>query len=442
MNDSTCKTCLDWIDFAETQKQGIYSDESEVPPDQLIKEAKNAEEEFALVLELEHKRIKLLVDEENKRIMNLRGKLICPLCLEDIPALSEEGDRFISFRTCCGVCCHAKCMVNWETRRNMDQEMSQACFYCRKSSNADFESLTKLSLNGGTFGRAYALNEIGKVYEYGGYEMERNLSKALKSYKEAAELGNHYAQAQISYIYYNGHFQEMIVPKYNETAKDMALRAVDQGNLLGQCVLGSILTEGDMGEHSASFRLFSLGAYQGNLWSFIELEKMYSNLHKRLESKENKCIQEEDKTRKYLFLSLYWAGKVYFDKREMSKDELMSYFHTFASHLDKAMVLWHKRLFFTLEPLTGYSHIPLIARNFSKISIAEWSFTSHSVPWKYVCVNCGNRNKDTLEVCAHCGGFSYCSEDCKNQHWREGHKMECQGHWIERYITSYRTSLE
>lgn len=452
-----------FLNSAKEHKRGIYSDEPQVTPQQLAEEVKAAETEFSKVINEELEKIELLAAEENDRILELRrqneAEMTCPFCLEVIPAISSDDEKFIHM-SCCGVCCHSTCYANWNLRKVMDPTISKACFYCRRRHTSDtpgdrelMNFFEELILTGGMVSKAYALGEIGDAYEKGIRGKKRNLKKALEYYEQAAEMGNHEAQARIAVYYHNGEFHEWKIPKSQEKAMDLAQRAVDQGNRIAQYLLGSFLSSHDTTcstkTATRSFRLYAISAYQGDIYGVLELEKCYSEQFEILNERKNKSIQEEAETRKYLLLSLYWAGRFWNNKKredELPPHVLMNGMAKFALNFQKAIKLWHVRSCFHLESFTGYSHIPFSSSMLSMIvkvshdESLEKPFQIYDY-WKHICANCGKRGgtkECVLKTCARCKAFSYCSKKCQVTHWKAGHKVDCKGHWIESYFPNIR----
>jgi hypothetical protein len=302
--------------------------------------------------------------------------------------------------------------------------------------------LEEMILTGSTVSKANALRGLGDAYENGTYRKERNPEKALKFYEKAAELGNKWAQAEIAVIHHSGEFHELSAPKSPEKAMIMAQRAADQGNPRAQYMLGFFLSQDDIGMDTTTeaHRLYSLSAYQGNVHGIVELREFYYKQYKNLEGEASTSIQES--RREYALLSLDWAGR-FCNKIEDCIEPLSSlipHIVRFVSYFQSAMkMLLHERPYFELDPLTGYSHLPLLASIDSVISKNSHGkkelFCSFLVEiWKHMCANCGKQGggkECVLKTCARCKAFSYCSKECQVMHWKAGHKVDCKGrHWI------------
>jgi hypothetical protein len=422
------------------------------------------------VVDKELKRIKVFADQENDRILELRrqneAEEACPICLEVIPAIWMEGGELVEHMVCCGVRYHQQCLTNWQMRREIHPTMTIGCFYCRRSFSDTSDRgkmilLEEVALTGSTVSKANALAQVGSSYEHGTGGKKINLEKALTCYEKAAELGHAQAQVKVAWNCHSGEFHKLSILKSPEKAIDMAKRAVDQGNPRAQVMLGTFVRQPhdiDMGACTEAHRLFALSAYQGDISGMIELERFY---HKQLANQEgkkgNKSIIRE--IRECLLLRFYWAGRVCNKKEhELPRSEVTLYMMIFVSQFGIMMrELWHsKRPCFELDPLTGYSHIPLLTSIHSKVKkgchdeeldiCVQDEFSKLSVQlnmWKqHMCANCGKQgggNECVLKTCARCKAFSYCSKECQVKHWKAGHKVDCKGrHWIESYFPNIR----
>ena len=464
MSEDSTFNIEDFLSSAKEAKAGIYSDGPEVTPQQLANEIKAAKAEFSEVIKEEFKRIKVFVDQENDRILELRGQSeapeTCPICLEVIPAIFMEGEE-VGDLACCGVSCHQKCFATWDIRRRTDPTISSACFHCRSNGHSDTSErgLTnhweKLILTGSTVSKGKALKEFGVVYENGQSGKERNLKKALEYYEKAAEMGNSDAQAVIADIFHYGEFHELPIPKCSQKAMDMAKRAVDQGHPRAQARLGICLNQQhDSGKGASTEqadRLFALSAYQGDVCGIRQREQFYAKQFENL--KQCKRAGSSQYMREIVILRLYWSGRLCNKERnELSRNELnfhkVNFVVVFQAMMKK---IWHRRPCLELDPLTGYSHIPFLTSIYSVLR-KEWHDHEYTnagahgdmlkiIIWKQICANCGRqRDKECiLKQCARCQVFSYCSKKCQVQHWKAGHKVDCKGrHWIESYFPNIR----
>ena len=456
--DSTLFNIEEFLSSAKEAKRGIYSDRPQVTPQQLAREVKAAEAEFSQVVDEEIMRIKVFADEENDRILELRGQNgaeeSCPICLEVLPIILMEGEE-VGHMTCCGVRCHQKCFATWNRRRG--PTISSACFHCRSTANIDssdrgwMKHWENLTVTGSTVSKANALKELAGIHENGKYGKKKNVNKALKYYERAAELGNSDAQSKIAAMSHYGEFHGKKIPKSPERVMDMAQRAVDQGNAQAQALLGYCLNEqheSGEGDFTEADRLFAISAYQGDICGIVEREEFYA---KKFENRSGRYRSVHD-IRRVALLRLYWSGRLCNKKEnEDSRINFNPYIHRFITHFQTAnIMLWHRRPCFELDPLTGHSHIPLITSIYSVLqedwhdheytNDAHGELLKNSV-WKQICANCGKQRdeKCVLKQCSRCQVFSYCSKECQVKHWKAGHKVDCKGrHWIESYFPNIR----
>ena len=118
------------------------------------------------------------------------------------------------------------------------------------------------------------------------------------------------------------------------------------------------------------------------------------------------------------------------------------------SNLDNAMVsLWHKRPDCSdCDPCTGFSHLPFVKwmqqdqLTKNPGSAEFYSMASAKIAaWRTICACCGKtKNEIKLMCCSRCRTFFYCSKECQKNHWRAGHKSDCNGHWIEAFFPKIR----
>lgn len=304
----------------------------------------------------------------------------------------------------------------------------------------------EIALTGSTVSKGSASNELGGAYANGTGGKKRNLKKALKYYKKAAELGNAWAQVTIANMYHYGEFRGLPIPKSPEKAMDMVQRAVDHGHPRAQSMLGYWLSKqyySDMDASEEANRLYTLSAYQGDISGIMQQCVFYDKQFDNLEG--DKEITE------CLLLRLYWSGRLCIHEYNTQSDKA-SHMRRFNDQFQIVLAtVWHKRPSFDLDPFTGYSHIPFLTSIYSmlrqgthdkKFTNAEQEdFLKISV-WKHICANCGKqRDKEcVLKACARCKVFSYCSKECQVKHWKAGHKADCKGHhWIESYFPNIRT---
>ena len=108
-----------YIEKGYKQKKGIYSVEPEGPPDEIKQEVEDAKSSFGHVVAKEKERVKLIAEEENRRVMKLlrdsEEDVVCPICLEDIPAIFRPEDGPWAMN-----CCHVRlcrgCSEDWTAR--------------------------------------------------------------------------------------------------------------------------------------------------------------------------------------------------------------------------------------------------------------------------------------------------------------------------------------
>ena len=114
---------------SEDENRSFFQNVSNASREDRVKiEATFAMEEFEQIVEEEEDRIRIIGEEENERVMKvLREKeedVCCPLCLEDLPALSPKG-KAPTILVCCGTCLCRDCGINWGDRQVTSREAFQ-----------------------------------------------------------------------------------------------------------------------------------------------------------------------------------------------------------------------------------------------------------------------------------------------------------------------------
>lgn len=424
-----------YIQFCYELKKGIYSAQPERPPEYAKQEVQNAKVEFGQIISEEKQRVKLIAEKENERVINLRTKneedVVCPLCLEDLPAIYPPADT-PTIMNCCGIKLCKHCVAEWVARQDRTKEIR--CFSCRR--RFDRKTLERASLVGSENHRGRKL--LDKAMDF---RKKGKFPKAMDCLKKAADLGYEGAYAELAPIYYYGSYCGFKVEKSLEMAKEFARKGADKGNDACTILLCQILlTEGGSIQSPEHVRLSSIGAYQENMEGMRALATYYC---------EEARHPNRAHSNKSIILGLYWSGMVLNIRAEVDDLYVKDCHRLFVSLLEHAMRLcWHQRSFFDLEPLTGYSHVPFCnwlrrraekRLNFSPEDDGNVFLDMKcSAVWRKICANCGNREKEKLMTCARCKSFSYCSKECQVEHWKAGHKIDCKAHWIEEFFPKIR----
>ena len=278
-------------------------------------EAARAMKEFKGIVEEEERRIEAIADKENKCIMKvLREKqeeVACPLCLEDLPAI-VPSDKASGVMICCGTGLCWECAENW--RKRQDASTTPTCFACRRPVNS--ESMKELVVNGGTFGKAFALNFLADDYSRGTMGMKPDFQKSLKYYERAAALDNVHAQAILMQVYATGNFYGIKVTQSKEKAREMAEQACRKGGDPNAYAFLASLKEEQYGMTDGVLHLYSLAAYQGHSTAMHRLGDFCAQNYFRLLYQTKS--QEEDTTDKRRKMSILpkWLSKLASRMRE------------------------------------------------------------------------------------------------------------------------------
>ena len=410
------------------------------------KESKGGREEFTRISEDENKRVQQVVEKENQRIMQEMRKdgtiKICPLCLEEIPAIKshEELKRERSgmiLMMCCGVTHCNSCTnksLDFMYGKSRNDPTNAKCYNCREPIRNGTYWASTVKHNDQ---RHWILHALAIDYMEGTNGFKKNIKKGIKLFERAADLGNADAQSELAAMYFNGNLG---YANCLDKARHYAEKAANQGAPIAQHILGFILLLHDK-HYEEYFRLLTLAAFQGIANSQCELGIIY-------ESRYQSMITRGDEAwRKHLLLSLYWYGKGTEAMLQSKENRYKISLAGMAFQLDVAMsLLWHPRDHSNIDPIPGYSHVPFYTWALAKGGQHPGKFLLkdprllHNHAWKNVCANCGNKSQEKQEfkACARCRAFHYCSKKCQVKHWKNGHNVDCKGHWIEEYFPEIR----
>ena len=451
------------------------------------KEGNDAMVEFSLIVGEEEERIQQVADQERERIiqvMRTNGAIhTCPLCLEEtspIRTLEENIEGKLHTMVCCGTSICNNCIdksMDFMFGKSGKDPTNARCYSCREPTRSATYWAKAIMPNDK---RHWLLNALAKDYITGTNGLKKNTKKAIELYQRAAELGNTSSQATLSEYYFLGLF----VPKCYQKAKYYAEKAADQGEVHSQFILADLIKADDSsrnttlprtgvllfdiftylytifrylyakiyikeedtcsGKYSNNeeefFRLYTLAAFQGSPQGRFALAMYY---HERYDLRR-KIGDDKDSRRNMLLLTIYWCGKT--AEVEGNDPKGSRSLAAMALTLNLAMAqVWHPPYKNSLDPNPGYSHIPFITWALAKGGTYT-DFFSHGRPfdyyWKRECANCGSREKEHLKACARCKSFHYCSKKCQVEHWKAGHKVDCNGHWIEKFFPAIRNVKE
>ena len=404
-------------------------------------ETKEAKEEFSEIAENENTRVQQVAELENERLLQKKrtnGTIrTCPVCLEEIPLIVSHEDlrkvRSGMQMPCCNAHHCSTCKAKSIEFMRGNYMKNAKCFNCREPFHDNVYWAKTIKPNDQ---RHWLMCHIGLDYMKGTDGLKKNTKKGLKLIKRAAELGDGHAQDILANVYYSGDI-ECNIPKCLERARYYAEKGVDQGSVTSQSVLANLFMDPTLSESlgfnrdeedEKVFQLLTLASYQGSHVGRFWLGGYYAEKMKK---------GEEGK--KNVLLSLYWYGKA--GEEVQLEDPMGCISMTFmASFLNVAVShIWHPRHDCNRDPLPGYSHIPFctwaLAKGGSYSTQKKWSN-----PWKSQCANCNKASQEDkqFKACARCKAFHYCSKKCQIKHWKDGHKVDCKGHWIEEFFPNLR----
>jgi TPR repeat protein len=364
------------------------------------------------IVQLRHDAVKSgLVESPTIRLTNL-GE--CPLCLEEV-SIPQSGSGCL---TPCYGCCGAFCCAQCTEQRNQQVAVSQAalekaaregnaaqfqrlrvereildrCPFCRGNLPRDEEEKFQMLLVHAKAGRVWAQAEIARRMH------GRNDPAWLHWFTKAAESGDHGSMAALAAAWQKG----IVVPQSDEKAWEYAQITARQGNPQSQYVCGLVKVDRG-GELDEAMQWFSLAASQGESGAQFRLGVMFKALKSPL-------------------LAYYWAKKGALQNCPMAR-VLLSELVTEVAEL------------VSMGNTNDCGYCPLPEAYFWSISATEPFAASGRLPLadgvdrtvRDACVTCQMKQSTTVTIqrCAQCHVFGYCSKKCQAIHWKKGHKLDC-----------------
>ena len=164
-------------------------------------------------------------EPEPKSVHGERYGSRCPICLDE-----WDVDRGPSLKVCCCRLICKSCALETE---------GSPCALCRAPPPKDDAELLARLRRHVENDVPDAINELGGVYEDGGFGIVKNTRKAAKLYKRAMELGSATAALNLGFLYHRGKGVKMDPRK----AMQLYRIAADQGNARAASNLGVMLKE-------------------------------------------------------------------------------------------------------------------------------------------------------------------------------------------------------
>ena len=408
--------------------------QAQFPSRPLKKEIKKAKRQFTRIVEAESKRVRDYAAKENERIMQemrADGTLqSCPICLDEIPAIHDFLKKG-SYMICCNVMLCKDCQ--YKSVKFIFRESK--CFNCREPIRPTSYWANSLTPNDK---RHWIMHAVANEYVDGAQTLPKDVNKAVKLFTRAAELGDVDAEDQLAKLA----FTENIYPNnFYEKATYYSKKGVARG-LPNSQYIQAYFNE----NVEENYRLYTLSAFQGTPHARLSLGDHYI---KKLTPRS-----DEEERKKLIFLAVYWYGKA--AEVEFKSSRGSDSLGKFATHLDAAIRLfWHPREKGVRDTLPGCSHVPLctwalsnrlkhpVYDSYTDTNTFIYSLISPLAlqSWKGVCANCKklSQTEGKFKACARCKAFHYCSKKCQVEHWKNGHKVDCnKAHWIEEFFPELR----
>lgn len=421
------------LNLAMKEKASFYGPNQ--VPSQIVKQRNDwFRDLFTKIVEEEIARVEALAVVERERVMKFilvkEEQSMCPICLDELPPVQSYENRHknLVFLCCCGNYLCGKCAFKVTDLENTKKVAT--CPLCKQRFPELGKALVKATKNGKS---KWLLGRVAYGYANGKVGLQKNEQKAREYYIKSAESGDTESQRHLACYYLDG---ELGFPKNVTLARKYAGQAIEKGDKDSYSIMAGIeRVEGNMDLY---YHYESLASYMGQPRARYNLMLYYR------QAARNNNLSDEEIDRNFL-LALYWVGKA--TETKDSQDEFNSKALEQTAEMLDAFIEARcyeglTRDWIAVEPLTGYSHVPFSWWAVNKAGKiypgGEKEHKNRLSIWKLMCANCGSREKTNLMICSRCKAFSYCSKQCQVKHWKNGHKKDCKGHWIESFFPTIR----
>jgi len=405
-----------------------------------------ARAEFETVLAKEQIRVTAAVELEMERARkrihdrdNNAGEC-CPICLDDLLPLDFSGMKGAMF-VCCGKRTCWECADKWDekradgtcTNRNMNE-----CPLCKTIQPKEHERVPMLQKHVET-GKGWAMNILSVMYREGAGGLKDNKNISYDLCLKAAKEGIADAQYEVARGYFDGERHGINFTKSETQTLHWARAAANQGHKDAQHLIGALheIGQGVSINKDEAYRMYTLSAYQGNSEAACSLGKYVVMEQTNTQQVRKGMAVAKNVDSAQFNLAIYWFGKAAECGDTFGMANLVFQLLYGLSH-------WHK--YAETDTLTGCSPLPLMMWLVRKIKASNHSSTSDAMDRQVIPVlkqyqdfcACCTRRPRKLSGCSQCKVFHYCNRKCQSKHWKEGHKKDCGGHWIETFFPNLR----
>jgi TPR repeat protein len=264
---------------------------------------------------------------------------------------------------CCGKGMDHECWAKFQNS-TMPEAQKSVCPQCRQKFPTTKEEIVKQVREWVDKGKAWAQTNLANKYQFG-RGVPQSYEEAIEYYNMAIKQGDPNAMFQLATSYVAG---EGVAQSF-ETAAELYALAANQGHARAQYNLGIVYANGTgvAQSYEKAIELFTLAANQGDADAQYNLGVLCYQGHG--------VAQSNDMARK-------WYLKAALQEHEDAINNL-------------------------------------------KFIDEEEGKTTPTLP---CCATCGTpkTTRRPLHACSQCHTTQYCNRDCQMNHWRAGHKRECQ----------------
>ena len=317
----------------------------------------------------------------------VQGEEICPLCLEQMPPLTFRGlER--SRLMCCGVAICGSCLP---VMRRHEVSSGHECLLCDGSLPTSIEIGARLTVQHAEKGEAWAQFNLGTRY-LDGHGVPKDKVKARYWLQQAAEQDHVIAQGNLGTI--------LLMAGANDEAAIWLQRAADNRDPVGISGLARLYSPHISHEQEVASSIKQSAKHAVQLWQ-LAADSGWKEAQREL----GFCYDcglgvPRDEVK----------GECWLTQAAAQGDAQ-------AQHQLGGMCLRMARL------AAAYFWI---AKAAEKREDARDLLSQMKDSINARCGSCGKKLAASSSLCPQCKAVRYCNKECQKQHWKSGHKKDCE----------------
>jgi Sel1 repeat/MYND finger len=368
----------------------------------------------------------------------------CPRCHSEVMKDRSCAEENVLGRFwCCGTACCYQCSwdishnfhvaaadVNNRLSRHTDEHIAQLqhlrklarCPFCGDGHTVS-DSYSTTLLQHAEEGKDWAQLELAKCYRFG-KGVDKDLNKCKEWYSKAAKQGN------VAALYSLGDFLLNTPPPPSMRLVQAEMRHVGEAYVWAAARHGVAAAQ-----YQVVWQVLGTSDARTRRWLVLAAAQGYTPAEYLMGQlcAEGALSKRHEKPSDKFYSALYWFRKAAFKSRmvyddlaaQKARQALWQYMlrakaKLFGTHdltMYNAMpeaVFWQSTLVGCVDPRTGEPF--------------DTTCEAMEMSWK-VCACCHKQapSKKPFKRCTKCKATAYCSKTCQARHWKQGHKIDCQG---------------